>query len=112
MQEAARTQAWKATRKAVRSYVGDRLEGELTITAGLPSGSTSTKGGTRVRFGIAGLTPRVVFERGAGNGLIRFGVDASGDVNLDWRKRDGETRLGATFDADAGRLGFNVASRF
>lgn len=112
MQENAQNQAWKATRKAVRSWLGDRLEGELTFAAALPSGSASTKGGTRVSFGIASLTPRVVVERGAGDGVLRFGVDATGDVNLDWRRRNGETRLGATFDADEGRLGFNVAGRF
>ena len=38
MQQNAEQQAWKATRKAVRSYLGDRLEREITIAAGLPSG--------------------------------------------------------------------------
>jgi hypothetical protein len=112
MQENAEQQAWKATRKAVRSWLGDRLDSEITIAAGLPSGSTSTRGGTRVSFGIASLTPRIIVERGAGNGFVRFGVDAGGDVNVDWRPASGETRLGATFDADSRRLGFNVAGRF
>jgi hypothetical protein len=112
MQENAERQAWKATRKAVRSYLGDRFESELTVTAGLPSGSTSTKGGTRVSFGIASLRPRVLVERAAGGGSVRLGVDVTGDVTVDWRPLASETRLGASYDAASRRLGLNLAGRF
>lgn len=104
VRENAERLAMKATRRAVRTWIGDRFEPEITIGASLPSGSASTRGGTKVRFGIASLRPRVVVERAAGAGALRFGLDASGNANVEWRPSAGENRLGATYDASGDRV--------
>lgn len=104
--------AWKGTRKAVRSWLGDRFEPEVTFGGSLPSGSASTGGGTVVRFGVTSLRPRVVVERPVGAGSLRFGVNVSGDAHVEWRPSARETRLGATFDASSRRLGLSLAGTF
>ena len=104
--------ARKATRQAVRSWLGDRFEPEITIGAALPSGSTSTRGGTRVRFGVASLRPRMVVERAVGAGGVRFALAATGDVHVEWRPSARDTRLGATWDASSRVFGLNLAGNF
>ena len=104
--------AWKATRKAVRNWLEDRFAPEVTIGASLPSGSTSTRGGTRVRFGVASLRPRMVVERPVGTGALRFGLDASGNANVEWRPSAGETLFGASYDLSGDRLGLHFTGRY